>query len=101
LPRLEALYREYGSTGLEVIALTAGSPQDRAEAYFHRAGFTFNAGRIDAAFFRRHRFSVDGKPLYAMSTFLLDRSGKIVFRDYQTDYGDLRAELSKLGFTQH
>lgn len=101
MPRIQTLYREYKQKGLEVVALTAGSSTDGAERYFRKSGFTFKAARINAGFFRRNRFSIDGKPLYSMMTFVIDTTGRVAFRGYQTDYDDLREALSNLGLESH
>src|SRR2546430_3611854 len=83
--------------GLEVVAVSLGRKDDRLIRYIRDAGFSF---RVIAAV----QPSKDIGPLAKrygmpgpMATFLIDHSGRIVFRDYDSDYGELRAAIETIG----
>ena len=105
MPRLQALYTGLKSKGLGAIALTLAGNYDRAKRYFYDRGeqyfrdsqYTYAAARISPEFSLKNHFSRARNPICAMTTFVVDADRRIVFRDHNTDYADLRAALSKLG----
>ena len=83
--------------GLEVVAISLDRKDDRLIRYIRDSGFSFRVVATDQP-------SKDIEPLgklYGkpgpMATFLIDRSSRVVFRDYDSDYDELRAAVEKLG----
>jgi peroxiredoxin len=97
LPRLNQLYNALRAKGLEVVAISVMQKHDDLIRYARASGFRFPIAAAD-----KPELSIEPlRKLYGtpgpMTTFVIDHTGRIVFRDYDSDYVELRAELAKLG----
>jgi thiol-disulfide isomerase/thioredoxin len=75
-PLIEALFRQHGGRGLEVLTFSIDKDPAKARAYLAEHGYTFPAARADADTLRRFDLR-KGLPVL----FVVDGSGRIVRRE--------------------
>jgi len=75
-PLLEALYRQHGGRGLEVVTFSIDKDAAKARAYLADNGYTFPAALADADTLRRFDLR-KGLPVL----FVVDGSGRILRRE--------------------
>jgi thiol-disulfide isomerase/thioredoxin len=96
-PHMQKLYTELKAKGLEVIAIDKGDSAQTITKYMDAKQFTFpvamggDDGDPNAAVF--DHYGVAGYP----TNYLIDSSGKVVFRMTGFMETDLRDALAKLG----
>lgn len=97
MPHLQKLYTELKDKGFDLIAVNAGDASDRVKKYFADSGFTFVAalgGRPGTAGYKTmEQYGVMAYP----TNYLVDGSGKIVWRSVGFDEAGLLAALKQLG----
>lgn len=97
MPHLQKIYSEFKGKGFEIIAINSGDSRDTINNYFQKEKFTFLVGmdseRGGKDYGVASKYGVQAYP----TNYLLDGSGKIVFRSVGFDEGGLLEALEKLG----
>jgi thiol-disulfide isomerase/thioredoxin len=75
-PLVEALHREHGGRGLEVLTFTIDKDLAKARAYLAENGYTFRAAAADAETLRRFDLR-KGLPVL----FVVDGTGRVIRRE--------------------
>jgi len=86
LPRLQPLYEKYRDQGFEVITVETKGQKDRATKFIEENGLTYTMlqnGEGDAEV-AKTIFNV----LYHPSSFLIDRTGKVMYYHLGFEAGD-------------
>ncbi len=96
LPKLQKLYRELKNKGLEVMAINSDDERDAIARYVMSSGWTF-----PVALGAKERQGANIPTLFFVEVFptnyLLDPSGKVVYRHVGWDETGLRSALEALG----
>ena len=91
LPRLEALWKQYGGKGLSIVAVEARRDRDRALKFIKEKNLTYHMLEGDEG------DTVVGKTFRIQAfptSFLIDRNGKIIYCHVGFEKGD-EANLEK------
>jgi peroxiredoxin len=97
LPRLEPLYEKYEDRGLEIVAVEGFRMEDLAKKFIEENNLTYHFvqnGKDDGEVVRKI-YKVYGFP----TTFVVDRSGKIIYAHLGFSPGDeeqLEKEITSL-----
>jgi len=96
LPRIERIYQEFKSKELAALGLASTAVPALVSQYARERRFTYPVSVIGST-------QNLGEPLRKLfgdpemgTTFIVDRTGRVVFRDARADEDDLRAVLTKL-----
>lgn len=97
MPHLQKLYSKLKDKGFEIIAVNSGDSKETINSYFKKEKFTFLVGMDSEQGGKDYgvasKFGVQAYP----TNYLLDESGKIVFRSLGFDEEGLIKALEKLG----
>lgn len=76
MPELEAFYQAHQNGGLALLAVNAGEPANRAQAYIDEGGYSFPVMLDPDGLVADYFGGVRGMP----TTFVLDQQGEIIYQ---------------------
>ncbi len=94
---MQKIYQEFNDKGLELVAINGMDDKKTIRDYITKNHFTFKIGltgkKVGAAYDIADKYGVQAYP----TNFLMDPSGKVLWRGVGFDEKELRTALSKAG----